>query len=101
MGEKVLKSTMSTVCKIYSAVHESPDELGFTEGGYYEMPVKVSLAEAHASGDAKGFIQKEIARHLAGCISSTGIPLGVGMWRIEFTNFFCINFNFPEGVVLV
>lgn len=93
-------SPMSTVCKIYSAVHESPDEFGFTEGGYYELSVKVSLAEARATGDTKGFILKEISRHLAGCIAATGIPLGVGMWRIEFTNFFCINFNFPEGTVV-
>ena len=72
-----------------------------TEGGFYEMTVKVSLPEAIATGDAKGFIQKEVARHFAGCIADTGIPLGVGMWRMEFTNFMCVNFNFPEGTIVV
>lgn len=91
---------MTKVCKIYSAVTEQPDEAGITEGGFYEMDVKVSLPEAIATGNAQGFIQKEIARHLAECVANTGIPLGVGMWRIEFTNFICINFNFPEGTVV-
>ena len=93
-------SVTTKVCKIYSAITEQPDEAGITEGGFYELTVKVSLPEAVATDDAKGFIQKEVARHLAGCIAATGIPLGVGMWRIEFTNFICVNFNFPEGTVV-
>lgn len=88
------------VCKIYSAVHERPDEVGITEGGYYEMNVKVDLRLANASGSAQAYIQREVARHLAGCVADTGIPLGVGMWRIEFTNFITINYNFPEGTIV-
>lgn len=93
-------SVTTKVCTIYSAITERPDEAKITEGGYYEMTVKVSLPEAVATGDAKGFIQKEVARHLAGCVADTGIPLGEMMWRIEFTNFMCVNFNFPEGTVV-
>lgn len=94
-------TTFTKVCRIYSAVTERPEEITkLTEGGFYELEVKVSLSEAAASGDAKGFIQKEIARHFAGCIADTGIPLGVGMWRMEFTNFICINFGFPKGTVV-
>ena len=94
-------STLTKICRIYSAVLEQPEEItGLTEGGFFEMDVKVSLSEAAASGNAKGFIQKEVAKHLAGCVANTQIPLGVGMWRIEFTNFICINFNFPEGTIV-
>lgn len=94
-------TTFTKVCRIYSAVTERPEEITqLTEGGFYELEVKCSLSEAAASGDAKGFIQKEVARHLAGCVADTGIPLGEMMWRIEFTNFICINFNFPEGTIV-
>lgn len=94
-------SVTTKVCKIYSAPLERPEDItGITEGGYYEMEVKISLPEAIATGNAKGFIQKEVARHLAGCVAESGIPLGVGMWRIEFTNFMCNNFNFPEGTIV-
>lgn len=94
-------TTMTKVGRIYSAMLERPEETsGITMGGFYEMEVKVSLQKAAASGDAKAFIQKEIARHFAACIKDTGIPLGVGMWRVEFTNFICINFNFPEGTIV-
>lgn len=91
---------MTKVCTIYSAPHEREGEAGLTEGGYYEIEVHMSLAQAAASGDAKGFLQKEVARHLAGCVAESGIPLGEGMWRIEFTNFICNNFNLPEGTVV-
>jgi hypothetical protein len=93
-------TTFTKICRIYSAVTEMPDAAGITEGGYYEMEVKASLSEAAASGDARGFLQKEVARHLAGCVAESGIPLGEMMWRIEFTNFICINFGFPEGTVV-
>jgi hypothetical protein len=65
--------------------------------GVYELDVEVRLDEARASGDPQGFVRKEIARHLAGCIKSTELPLGFGCWHIRFTPKAQRLFNFPEG----
>lgn len=90
---------MTLICTIRSSVmgRSMSDAPNVVEPGQYELPVHVRMSEAAASGDPKGFIQKEIARHLAGCIADTKIPKGERMWHIEFTNFAQANFNFPKG----
>ena len=85
------------IATIFSRVHEHNDEYGFREGGFYELRVNVSLAAAAASGDAPGFVKKEVARHLASCVASTGIPLNEGMWNVEFTTFAQTFFKLPHG----
>lgn len=70
-----------------------------TEYGTWEIHVHVSMGEAAASGDPKGFCQKEIARHLAGCVAESGIPLREGMWAVAFSRFAQSNFNFPAGFI--
>lgn len=90
---------MTLICTIRSSImgRSMEDTSTVIEPGLYELPVHVRMSEAAASGDPKGFVQKEISRHLAGCIQDTGIPLGEKMWHVEFTNFAQANFNFPKG----
>lgn len=85
------------IATIFSRVHEQDDKYGFREGGFHTLDVNISMAKASASGDAKGFVRTEIARHLAGCVASTGIPLGEGMWNVEFSTFAQTFFHYPEG----
>lgn len=70
------------------------------EGGYYTLTVNVHMSEAVATGDPAGFIRKEVARHLAGCVKDTGIPLGEKVWQVTFTKFMQNNFNLPEGFIV-
>jgi hypothetical protein len=65
------------------------------QDGAYHLDVVVNLEEARKSGDPKGFVQKEIARHLAGCVKHTELPLGFGCWRVSFTEKARQMFNFP------
>lgn len=89
---------MSThIATIFSRVHEHDDEYGFREGGFYELRVEIDISKAVHSGDAPGFIKKELGKYLAGCVASTGIPLGEGMWNVEFTIFAQTLFKLPEG----
>lgn len=89
---------MTLICTIRSGVTVKFTGTGIaTEEGFYELPVHVRMSEATASGDPLGFVQKEIARHLAGCVKDTGLPLKEGLWQVQFTNFAKNNFNFPEG----
>lgn len=67
------------------------------EEGFYELPVHVKMSVASATGDPKGFVSATISQHLAGCIAATGLPLGEGLWDIQFTRFAIDNLNFPEG----
>jgi len=84
------------ICVIRSLVTIRPtDEI--LEPGFHELPVHVKMSVAAATGDALGFVQNEIAQHLAKCVSETGLPLKEGLWNVEFTNFAQNNFNFPKG----
>lgn len=67
------------------------------ETGYFVTQVQVSMRDAAASGDPKGFIQKTISEHLAVAIHSTGLPLNEGLWEVEFSQFALNNFSFPKG----
>jgi hypothetical protein len=89
------------ICTIRSRVHERAGEFGFLEGGFYEMEVRVKMADAAASGDPKGFVQKETAKVFALLISGSGIPMGEHMWTIEYTAFAQANFNFPSATIVV
>lgn len=90
---------MTLICTIRSSIMGRDSEPGSNviEPGRYSIEVHVRMSEAAATGDPQGFIQKEIARHLAGCVADTGIPLKERMWHVEFTNFAMNNFNFPKG----
>lgn len=88
---------MTLICTIRSGITVKFTSGVAVEEGFYELPVHVRMSEAVASGDVKGFVSKEISRHLAGCIEDTKLPLGEGLWNIEFTNFAQNNLNFPKG----
>lgn len=87
---------MTLICTITSKLQVKTED-NVLEPGFHELAVHVRMSEATASGDVPGFVKKEIARHLAGCIASTGIPLGERMWDIRFSKFAQNNFNYPEG----
>jgi hypothetical protein len=89
---------MTLICTIRSGVTVKFTGAGVAmDEGFYELPVHVRMSEAAETGDPQGFIMKEIARHLAGCVQDTGLPLKEGLWSVQFTNFAKDNFNFPEG----
>lgn len=67
------------------------------QDGVYEIDVVVNPYEARQSGDPIGFIQREIAAHLAGCVRTSQLPLGFGLWDITFTQEAQQQFNFPSG----
>lgn len=90
---------MALICTIRSRVLEKEDEAGLREGGYYELPIRVSMAQAAGTGDAKGFIQTYVASCMAQAVKDTGIPLGVGMWSLEFSKFAQINLNYPSATI--
>lgn len=73
-------------------------DLGTDETGYFVSQVQVSMKDASASGDPKGFVQKTIAEHLAVAVHETKLPLNEGLWQVEFSQFARNNFNFPQGV---
>lgn len=87
------------ICTIRSRVIERPSNESITllEGGFYEMQVEVPMGMASLSGDPKGYVKKEIARHLARCVEDTGVPLNNGLWNVAFTQWAQDNLNFPGG----
>lgn len=70
------------------------------EHGVFELEVVVSRRDMLASGSPYEFTKSEIARHLAGCIRTAKMPLGEGLWEIEFTQEAQRMFNFPAGVTV-
>lgn len=89
---------MTLICTIRSGVTVKFTGAGIaTDEGFYELPVHVRMSEAAASGDPKGFVQKEIARHLAGCVEHTKLPLKEGLWNVHFTRFAQRELGYPEG----
>lgn len=90
---------MTLICTIRSkvTVKLSDDSKLVVEEGFYELPVHVKMSIAAATGDPKGFVQKTISEHLAGCIQATGLPLGEGLWDVQFSNFAQNNLNYPAG----
>lgn len=67
------------------------------DGGFYQLDVEISMHEAIASCDPQGYAKHEVARHLAGCVASTGIPLGESMWTVTFTEFAQRELGMPGG----
>lgn len=89
---------MTLICTIRSGVTVKFTGAGVAvDEGFYELPVHVRMSEARASGDPKGFVTKEIGRHLAGCVEHTKLPLNEGLWNVEFTNFAQRELNYPKG----
>lgn len=86
------------ICSIDSMVHPVLKD-GLIEDGYFHLAVHVDMKEATLSGDPKGFINKTISEHLAGCCATTGLPLKERCWQVTFSSFAQNNFNYPEGFV--
>lgn len=88
---------MTLICVIRSKVVPKDFDSVILEPGQWEVSVEVDLSEAYVSGDPKGFVQNQIAQHLAGCVRDTKLPLNEGLWNIAFTQTARSIFNFPEG----
>lgn len=71
-----------------------------TAEGYYEQPVELSIDVIRASGDPRGFIDQQIQKHLNVCVATTGIPLRVGVWMVEFNPELLAEFDLPKGFVI-
>lgn len=69
------------------------------DGSLFEIEVHINAESLILSGDPKGYVKKEISRHLAGCIANSGIPINVGMWTVTFTQSAQRMFDFPGGFV--
>lgn len=88
------------ICTIRSLVTMRPkfeDSSLLQEEGFYELPVEVSMVEAAATGDPKGFINKTIAEYLASCVIRTGIPANERLWSVEFSEWAQTYLNYPGG----
>ena len=85
------------IATIRSLIHAKVESLIITDEGFYELGVNVNMAEARASGDPKGFCNKEIAQHLASCVEATGIPVKEGYWTVEFSQWAQTNLDYPGG----
>lgn len=87
---------MRHVATIQSTIQVKADD-NVLEPGFYELEVHVSLSYLVTKGDPKGWVKREVARHLAGCIEATGLPMHEGLWDVRFTDFACKHFNLPRG----
>lgn len=88
---------MTHICTISSSQPLFDTDL--EEYGIFTLEVHVSMIEAAATGDAKGFITHKIGEALAGCVVKTKLPPNEGLWAVEFSRFAQNNFNFPEGFI--
>lgn len=70
------------------------------EDGYHELEVHVDMIKAEASGAPKDYINKEIAAHVMSCVISTSIPLGEGVWSVEFTTWAQVNLEYGAGFIV-
>lgn len=70
------------------------------EDGYHELEVHVDMELAQASGAPKDYINKEIAGHIMSCVVSTSIPLGEGVWSVEFTQWAQTHLEYGAGFIV-
>jgi hypothetical protein len=70
-----------------------------TAKGFFEQPVHIPDIQLNLSTDPLGLLGFTIQAHLAVCVKTTGIPLNVGTWMIEFNPEISKRFNLPEGVI--
>jgi hypothetical protein len=71
-----------------------------TQDGFYEQPVYIPDGHLLLSSDPLSLLQRTIEEHLQVCTETTGIPLNVGIWMIEFNPEIRTRFNLPKGVVI-
>lgn len=86
---------LTHVATIRTKIIPQKNDEGETEFGVYEVEVWSNLM--YALGDPKGFINHEIAAHLAQCVKTTGLPLGEQLWHVEFTPWAKAHLNYPMG----
>jgi len=68
--------------------------------GFFELEVDVDMELARASGDPKGYINKEISAHIGQCVRATKIPIHEKLWAIEFSIYAQTVLEYPEGFVI-
>lgn len=66
------------------------------EDGFYELEVNIDMTEAKASGDPQGFVNHQVARHLASCTQRTTVPMGEGLWYVQFSPWAQTHLNMPK-----
>lgn len=87
---------LTHVATIRSKIITRKDEISEEiEQGIFEVEVWSDLSLA--LGDPKGYVNHDIAQHLAKCIKDTGLPLGERLWNVEFTTWAMSHLNYPKG----
>lgn len=81
-----MKDEILHIATIRSLVHykvEGPIIIG--DEGFYELEVHIPLADIEASGDPQGFVNHQVARHLAACAQRTNVPMNEKLWFVQFS----------------
>lgn len=71
-----------------------------TPEGFYEQEVRIQKLELMLAVDRANMVASIIRKHLEVCVSTTGIPLHVGMWNVEFNPEIAAMFGLPEGYTI-
>jgi hypothetical protein len=85
------------IATIRSLVH-APVVGGIIVGddGFYELEVHVNELEIENSRDPQGYVNHQIARHLASCAQRTKVPMGENLWFVQFHPQAQRDFNLPK-----
>jgi hypothetical protein len=81
-------------------IQSIPRQTDDGEAGVYESVVTVSFDKLVQSADPKGHCNHIIARHLAGCVEHTELPLHEGLWRVAFSHWAQKNLGYPGGFTI-
>ena len=65
--------------------------------GAWEADVFMDLQAARASGSPFDFAKKLVATQLSQSVLASELPLGFGLWTVEFFDWPVRNLGFPRG----
>lgn len=84
------------IATIRSLVHNRVENLILLPSeGFYELEVHVTEEQLTLSNDPQGFVNHLIAKHLASCAHNTSVPMGEGLWYVQFSPWARLNLNLP------
>lgn len=91
---------MEHIATIRSLVHPRVEGLIIVDEGFYELEVHVDMKEAETTGDPQGFVNHQVAKHLAVCAQTTKVPMYEKLWFVQFSPFAQVELNMPESFLL-
>lgn len=65
--------------------HQTKGSLIVGDEGFYELEILITEEEMLRSSDPQGFVNHIVAKHLAACHQRTLIPVGEGLWYVQFS----------------